>query len=446
MATFAGLKAAYDWLDGHVNHERNLGGVRYDGGAFEIEGFARRLEGLGAPQRGLRTIHIAGTRGKGSAALALEALLEAAGLKTAVYTSPHLNEYRERIRSGGRTIAAERFCALLGRVADLADGFGTVFEALTAVFFLAAREVGADWAIVEAGLGGRLDATNVIDPGPVLLTRIGLEHTRLLGATIEAIAGEKAAILKGGGWAVAGCQEASGAAERVFRRRAAAVGAPLALAPEVCPLTDLRAHAAGLDLDFLFEGRPLALRTPLLGPFQAENIQNALAVLDRMRRGGAATDLGDGAIAAALGRLAVPGRMQRIGNGPEWILDGAHCPTAAAALARAMEAHFGAEPAVALVGMMEDKDHDGFFAELAHWRGWRGVVCYRPPSPRALPADRLAEAARRYFDTVDFYDDLDGALQKIARLADTINRVVACGTLYGIGPIQAKVGRRIWAN
>lgn len=440
MTTFAGLAAACAWLDGHINHERNLGQAPYDGRAFEIEGFARGLESLGSPQRGLRTIHIAGTRGKGSAALALEALLEAAGLKTAVYTSPHLNEYRERIRIGGRMIDAGRFCALMGRIADLPDdvGFKTVFEILAALYFLAARESGVDVAIVETGLGGRLDSTNVIDPGPVLLTRIGLDHTRLLGETIEVIAAEKAAILKPGGWGVAGSQDDSGAAGRVFRRRAADVGAPLVSAPEICPLASLRAHRGGLDLDYIFEGRPLAIRTPLLGPFQSENIQNALAVLACLRRRGVAADLTDAAIAGALGNLDLPGRMQRVGRDPEWILDGGHCPTAASALARAMQAHFGAEPAVALVGMMDDKDHEGFFAALSQWNGWRAVVCYRSPSPRALPAEKLAEAARRHFAHVDFCDDLDRAFQKIVRLADTNTRAVACGTLYGIGPIQAK--------
>lgn len=441
MATFAGLDAAYAWLEGHVNYERNLGHVRYGEAEFDLDAFARALGSIGSPQRGLRTLHIAGTRGKGSAALALESLLESAGLKTAVYTSPHLSEYRERIRIGGRMISPELFCELLGRIAaaEAENKFKTVFEILTALHFLAACESNADWAIVETGLGGRLDCTNVIDPGPVLFTRVALEHTRLLGGTIDAIATEKAAILKPGGWAVFGAQEDSRAAEAVFRRRATEVAAPLAYAPTICPLRELRAHSAGLDLDFVFEGKPLAIRTSLLGPFQAENIQTALAMLACLRERGIATALTEPKIAEALDHLTIPGRMQRVGAAPEWIFDGAHCPTAAAALARAMQAHFGDEPALAFVGMMADKDHEGFFAGLAGWGGWRGVVCYRPPSPRGLPAEKLAEAARHYFATVEFCDDLNDALQKTVHLVDTTIRIVACGTLFGIGPIQAKV-------
>ncbi|MEN6626576.1 MAG: cyanophycin synthetase [Candidatus Sumerlaeia bacterium] len=447
MAKFTTLDEAYAWLGGQINYERNLGQVNYNDRTFEVEAFARRLESLGSPQRGLRAVHIAGTRGKGSAALTLEALLEAAGLKTAVFTSPHINEFRERIRIGRRPIAPELFCDLLGRIADMprpepaarSHGFKTVFELLTALFFLAAREAGVDFAIVETGLGGRLDATNVLDPGPVLLTRIGLEHTRLLGDTLGAIAGEKAAILKPGGWGVMGAQEESGAAEGVFRRRAAETGASLVSAAELCPLAGLRAHAGGLDLDFVFEGRPLAVRTKLLGPFQAENIQNGLAMLAALRARGIAAGLADDSMISALTPLSFPGRMQRAGAGPEWILDGGHCPTAAAALARAMEAHFGSEPAVALVGMMDDKDHRAFFSALTRWPGWRAAVCYRPPSPRALPAESLAAVAYQFFEHVEFYDDLEIALQKTVHLTDKKTRIVACGSLYGIGPILARV-------
>jgi dihydrofolate synthase/folylpolyglutamate synthase len=155
---FEDLPGAYAWLDGQVNYERQLGQIAYSGQTFELEGFRRRMGRLGDPQRGLRTVHIAGTRGKGSAALALEALLQAAGLKTAVYTSPHLREYRERIRVNGEILDGGTFTELLRQVAeaDQKSGgeqgtsdlsgrpFKTVFESLTALFFLAARESGAE--------------------------------------------------------------------------------------------------------------------------------------------------------------------------------------------------------------------------------------------------------------------------------------------------------------
>lgn len=447
---FANLAAAYAWLNSQIDYERILGAISYDGKTFELEGFRRRLAGLGEPQRGLRTIHIAGTRGKGSAALALEALLEASGLRTAVFTSPHLHEYRERVRIGGESMGAELFAALLGEVAGTgtaggrpesepggdSHGFKTVFEHLTALFFLAARRLGVDWAIVETGLGGRLDATNVLDPGPVLLTRIGLEHTHLLGDTIGKIAGEKAAILKRGGWGVAAAQEPGGEAGEVFAGRAAGVGARLDAAPELCPIRRLEAHRGGLRLEIGFEGRLLALELPLFGEFHAENLQNALALLSRLRGEGLVPRVADARLVEALVRLRLPGRMERVCAAPELFADGGHCPTAARALARAMAAHFGQEPAGLLVGMMEEKDHAGFFRELAGWGGWRWVGCYRVASPRAAEPAKLAQAALSYFCNTVVYENLDMALEFLAKNAEEQGRVVATGSLYSIDRLQ----------
>jgi dihydrofolate synthase/folylpolyglutamate synthase len=446
MPLFDDLAGAYGWLNAQVNYERQLGRLPSLDQAFELEGFRRRLAPLGDPQRGLRTLHIAGTRGKGSAALALEALLRAAGLRTAVYTSPHLREYRERIRLDGEPISGELFTRLLRRIAEASPAtepaenagrpFKTVFENLTALFFLAARESGADWAIVETGLGGRLDATNVLEPGPVLLTRIGLEHTHLLGDTLTKIAGEKAAILKPGGWAVAAAQAEGGEAEAVFRARAAATDARLAWAPELCPIRRLEPHAQGLRLELEFMGRPLPLELGLYGTWQAENIQNALAMLTRLAEERLVAPLAAQQVAAALARLRIPGRMEKVCASPEVFADGGHCPTAAAALARTMRGHFGEEPAGLLVGMMEEKDHDGFFRELARWNHWAWVGLYQVDSPRAATPETLARAARRHFHNIFLYKNLEQALQSLPSHDEKVSRIVACGSLYSIAHLQ----------
>lgn len=464
---FNDLDGAYAWLDGQVNYERQLGRIAYSDQTFELEGFRRRLGRLGNPQRGLRTLHIAGTRGKGSAALILEAVLQAAGFRTAVYTSPHLHEYRERIRVDGAVIGGEAFTAGLRRVAaagpvegpgaDLAGRpFKTVFESLTALFFLIARERGVDWAIVETGLGGRLDATNVVDPGPVLLTRIGLEHTHLLGDTLGAIAGEKAAILKPGGWGVAAAQAPGGEAEAVFRARAAATGARLDWAAGICPIRRLAPHPGGLRLELEFQGRPLRLELGLYGEFQAENIQNALGLLGRLIEDSRDADCGTenmkfgiqypgfricdrdwaAVIARALDGVRIAGRMEKVCAAPEVFADGGHCPTAAAALARTMQGHFGEEPAGLLVGMMEEKDHDGFFRELVRWPHWAWVGVYGVESPRAAAPERLAAAARYHFQDIRVYENLEQALMIATEDADKVNRLIATGSLYSIGRLQ----------
>jgi dihydrofolate synthase/folylpolyglutamate synthase len=459
---FASIGDAYAWLDGHVNLERSLATASYDADTFGLEPFRRRMTALGDPHRGLRTIHIAGTRGKGSAALALEALLRASGLRVATYMSPHLREYRERVRIDGESITADGFRRLLERVAavpavlgvpaiddDAADvsptghptGFKTVFENLTALFFLAARESGVDWAVVETGLGGRLDATNVLEPGPVLLTRIGLEHTQLLGDTRRQIAGEKAAILKPGGLAVAGAQappepDGDPGAIPVFTERACQAGAPLAWASELCPILETLPSPAGQRVSLGFEGEPLALDLPLLGTFVAENLQNALAMLAVLREQGRVPRAPRERLRLALEALALPGRMERVCLDPLLIADGAHCPTGAAALADSMLAHFSHAPADLILGMMSDKDHAGFLTALAKWDGWRRVFCYPIPSNRSADPRYLAELARRHFDDARACSDLVNALQLCLGVVEKERMVVGAGTLYGVAALQ----------
>jgi dihydrofolate synthase/folylpolyglutamate synthase len=445
--SFQSLTAAYAWLDGQVNYERNLGAVQYNTRVFELEAFRRRLDALGAPQRGLHTLHIAGSRGKGSAAAALDCLLRASGLTTARFTSPHLHEYRERISLNGEMIGADAFMRLLERVAEHgvprqpdstagANAFKTVFEHLTALFFLAARQHAADWAIVEVGLGGRLDATNVLDPGPVLLTRIALEHMHLLGNTLSEIAAEKAAILKTGGWAVAGTQATSPSAFSeaglIFQQRSATMQTPLRWAEALCPLLRASASPQGLALTYEFEGEPLSLPLQLFGTYQAENLQNALALFSELRRRELVPAVPAPQLSKALQTLKIPGRMEPILETPAVMIDGAHCPAGAAALARAMDAHFGAESAVAVVAMLADKDHDAFFRALSAWPHWTELWCYEPLSPRALPAAELARHARPWFPRVRVFDSFKALLESVAANSEKHPRYIATGSLHSL--------------
>lgn len=440
---FQNLTEAYEWLDSHINYERSLDRLGYDNRTFEIESFRRRLDRLGNPQRGLRTIHIAGTRGKGSAALTIEALLQAHGYRTATYTSPHINEYRERIRIDGRNLSPEDFTQGMSTIAELSAATGadsprafkTVFENLTALFFLAAREHQVDWAIVETGLGGRLDATNVLDPGPVLLTRIGLEHTHLLGDHLTDIAQEKAAILKPGAWGVAGAQHDPSVLE-VFRRRSESTRTRLDQAQALCPIHSLTTHPDGLDIELGWEKGPLSITTPLLGGFQAENLQNALAMLHSLAARELIQPLDPHLIRTVLKNMRLPGRMERISRRIDLIVDGAHCPTAARALARAMDEHFGDQGWGLAVAMMRDKDHEAFLEALSSWPGWRWIACYRAPTPRAADPSHLASLARRYFHTVYCGEHIESLLESLPECAEKETRVVATGTLFSIARIQ----------
>lgn len=433
-------------LEGRIDYERRPERLEYDARTFELEGFARLLGRLGDPHRAVPAIHIAGTCGKGSTVLILESLLREIGLSVATYTSPHFRDYTERIRINGKPSAGADFARLLAEVerADArgapdarsgspAEGFKTVFEHLTAMFFLAARENRVDRMIVETGLGGRLDSTNVLPAGPVALTRIDLEHTHLLGPTVERIAAEKAAILKPGGWGVCSPQEEG--ARRVFRERSESTGAPLSDAASIVPVHEVIADESGLRLRVDWFGEEAELATPVLGTFQAENFTTALAVVAELARRGEIPRPSVDTVARAFASVELTGRMQRVT--PKLIADSAHCPRAARGVAETMRAHFAAGAdgprAVALVALSRDKDHAGFFRELAAWPGWAGVVVRGGSHPRLAPAADLARAAVRFFPLILEGHDLDSALGLIRDREDWRDLpVVSTGSCFGV--------------
>lgn len=446
-APFSRLDEAYAWLDAHINYEKRLDRISARDEAFKLDPVRRLLSRLGHPERQGVSVHIAGSRGKGSSAMALEALLRASGLRVATFTSPHIHEYRERIRLDGAPIPPEAFVECLAEVAcayrperENAQTFQTVFELLTASFFVAARRARADVLIVETGLGGRLDCTNVLEPGGVLLTRIGLEHTHILGKTVEAIAAEKAAILKPGGWGVTTRQE-SPAATRVFDERAAATGAPLLRAEREIPLRNERYTPKGMNLEFDDAGTSLQLDLPLYGPFLGENLQGVLAFYRELMRRENLTPLSPAGIARELAGLRLRGRMEPLPlhgrPGVRLFVDGAHCPMGARAVARTLEAHFGANAeAIAVVGMMADKDHNGFFEALKTWPHWRRIIGYQLSSmPRAAPAESVAAAAKPHFPEVETCSNLRTALQLALDQADERAMIVALGSMFSVGPV-----------
>ncbi len=437
--SFDSPASAYAWLDGHINYERNLGSVRYGERTFELESFRSLLKNLGDPHRGIRAIHIAGSCGKGSSALMLEALLRASGQNVATYMSPHIREYRERIRLNGEPISGETFCRLLEQAAQTGyakdDGkrtFKTVFEFLTTIFFLAARQAKVDWMVVETGLGGRLDATNVLDPGPVLFTRIGMEHTHLLGPTIEAIAGEKAAILKPGGWGIVAAQEGA-TAGKVFERRSSETGAPVEFAERICPLTKRDFNGDGMKLTYTYKRGDLSLSLPWFGPFLSQNLQGALAVMEGLQDRELLNPISNEELEESLVTMHLPGRMEPAPGYPKLLADSGHCPPAARGVAETMAAHFPHGKAVAVVGMASDKDHPGFLEALAGWKGWEGLICYRIESPRVEPAESLAGAGRRFFPSAECCDNIRVALELAGKRAEKENSlIVATGSTYSV--------------
>jgi dihydrofolate synthase / folylpolyglutamate synthase len=323
------------------------------------------LGALGDPHRSLRGALIGGTNGKGSTQALVAGALRGAGLRVGQTPKPHLSSYRERIVVDGEAIGEADLAAMLREVLDAAEGLerrhgpATEFEILTACAFLWLARCRVDVAVVEVGLGGRLDATNAWDGGVAAVTNVGLDHQELLGASVEAIAREKAAIIKRGDLAVTG---AHGPALRVISRRAARLGVPLRASAA------LEHDSTDLGGTTLHHPRLGSLRVGLLGRHQAANAAVALGVLEALAEAGIA-DAADEVIRAAFGSARWPGRLELLeADGVPVLLDGAHNVDGAMALAEAIEdlrPHLPAGRAALLLGAVREKDVAAIVAALA---------------------------------------------------------------------------------
>ena len=406
---------------------------------LSLERMWRILEGLGNPQTKLPpVIHVAGTNGKGSTLAILRAILEAAGLKAHCYTSPHLVKFHERIRLSDELIAEDALAALLEECEQANEGHAiTFFEITTAAAFLAFAREPADYLILEVGLGGRLDATNVIDsPRLSVITTIDYDHQQYLGDTLTQIAHEKAGILKRGCAAIVGAQPDEARAE--IERVAARVGAPLQIANQ-----DWQSFEQHGRLVFQDEAGLLDLPMPhLQGRHQIDNAGNAVAAVREL----ADPRVAEAHIALGLKSVTWPARMQRLGAGSlsphiaadaELWLDGGHNPSAGRVLAQAFsdlnDRH--SRPLVLVWGMLNTKDAGQFigaFAGMAH----RVVALTIPGEENAVPAETLAELARANGLPAETASSLEAALRQ-ASLITPAPRILICGSLYLAGRVLA---------
>jgi dihydrofolate synthase/folylpolyglutamate synthase len=371
---------------------------------------------LGDPQLAFPSIHITGTNGKTSTARMIDSLLRELDLRTGRYTSPHLESVTERICVDNEPLGAARFAAVFDEVApfaELVDGRHadrvTFFELLTAMAFAAFADAPVDAAVVEVGLGGRWDATNVINAPVAVVMPISLDHVGILGPTIEAIATEKAGLIHPGATVVSAIQPE--AAVRVLVERAATVGATI-LAEGLTFGVRTRAVAVGgqlLELQGL-AGIYEDVFLPLYGEHQASNAACALAAVESFLGSAEREPLDADVVRAAFAKVSSPGRLEVIRRSPTVLIDGAHNPAGAAALAAALEDAFTFDRLVAVVAMLDDKDAGGVLAELEPVVS--NVVATTNGSPRAMPAMALAEIARDVFgeDRVAVSERLDDAI------------------------------------
>ena len=404
----------------------------------------RLLERLGHPEARLPpVVHVAGTNGKGSTVAYLRAMLEAAGRRVQVYTSPHLVRFHERIRLAGRLIPEAELAALLAEC-EAANGAEpiTYFEITTAAAFLAFARHPADVLLLEVGLGGRLDATNVVErPALSVITPVSIDHTQFLGDTLEAIAFEKAGILKPGVPAVIGPQ--APAARSVIEAQAARVGAPVHIHGRDWDF-EPGGDAAG-DWTFRFGARRLRLPAPALpGAHQVANAATALACVERLDGFG----LGAAARRRGLAEAAWPGRLQPLTEGllrealpRDWELwlDGGHNVAAAESLLR-MAAKWRDRPLHVVYGMMRQKAVESFLRLLGPVAASLSAVPI-PGEGGALSAAEAAEAARAAGFTAAPFDGVSGALAAVTQKGSGgPARVLICGSLYLAGRVLAENG------
>jgi len=372
------------------------------------------LDALGDPQRAFRTVHVAGTNGKGSTCAMIEAGLRASGIHTGLFTSPHLIEPTERIRIDGVPVTHEQFrraFEVVHRTAESLplDCHPTYFETVTAMGFWLFREIRAETAVIEVGLGGRLDATNVVEPALTVITPIDFDHEVYLGHTIEAIAGEKAGILKAGVQAVFARQRAE--AEAVIEARAAELAIPVARAAEF-EVGDFEIDARGAR----FSG----LVCPLAGEHQVENAVAAVLALQAL-----------GVPPQGIAEAHWPGRLEQVAPNPDIILDGAHNPAAARALARHLERFYAGRKLWLIYGAMRDKAVEeiaGILFPLAD-----ELMFTTANSTRALRPEALAELAGRGQTA----PDVGAALAAVRSQASADDVVMITGSLFLVGEARA---------
>lgn len=354
-----------------------LKNARYDLATIRI-----LLAALGDPQRHGRFIHVAGTNGKGSTCAMIESGLRAAGFSTGLYTSPHLAQPTERIRMSGHPISEQEFADAFDTVHQCAESLlaqgrisrhPTYFESVTAMAFLTLTP--SDWIVLEVGLGGRLDATNVIHPKLCVITPVDLDHEAFLGRGIESIAFEKAGILKPGVPAVVTPQRDE--ADRVIKERAAELGVEI-IDPRGWPIANAVFDREGSRFDL----KGLSIICPLAGEHQMENARTAAVALETLGVPGAA-------IQSGIAAVRWPGRLERVSRNPEIILDGAHNPAGARALAAYLDRFYAKESLTLIYGAMRDKAVEEVAGTL--FPRFAKVIVTAPRQPRALAPRNLLE-------------------------------------------------------
>ena len=421
-------KEALEFIYSFTDYEK-LRGYRYSPEEFNLARMEKLLELAGNPHLSFLSFHVAGTKGKGSTCAMIESALRAQGYRTGLYTSPHLHTFRERIQIAGELVsekdvtwAVEKLKPLVEKVEGL-----TTFEIITALAFLLFAHKGVEVAVVEVGLGGRLDATNVITPLVSVITSLSFDHIQLLGNTLTSIAREKAGIVKKGVPVVSAPQEKE--ALEVIEEEAKLKDSPLVLVGEDWVWEGIEREREGQSFTIKRLNPPgfsLKVRIPLLGTFQPENATVAVAALDTARHRG--LSISDEAIKGGLERVRWPGRLEILQSSPLFIVDGAHNVESARFLAQSLRELFSWNRFFLIFGASADKDIAGMMAELLPLAD--EVIFTRASHPRAASPEEMLEKAKALGFSGKVVEPAGKAVEKALRDSGPEDLICVTGSLF----------------
>lgn len=416
---------------------------RYSPDQFDLARMQDFMDYLDNPQRSYPIIHIAGTKGKGSVSALCASTLQCAGYLTGLYTSPHLEDYSERIQINGKTILPDELIDLVEEVRPYLDQGTrlTTFEITTALAFLYFARKNVTAVVAEVGLGGRLDATNIVTPVVSIITSLSFDHSEFLGYTLAAIAGEKAGIIKPGVPVVISPQndEARLVIERVARENEARiikVGKDFLFAPArrslknqtflVWSASEQSLVDAYIESGGIVEWEPTRLTIPLLGYHQVENAATAYAALMTANNNGLA--INSNAIVEGFAMVQWPARFEVLQLSPPVIIDSAHNRDSALKLRLALDDYFPGQYVILIFGVSEDKDVEGMFAELMPRVNM--VIATRSVHPRSMDPDQLVNFAHRYGKQVKVTKDVEEALGEALQLVTEDAMILVAGSIF----------------
>lgn len=433
----------------NLTYEQAIGymdGLLKFGMKMGLERIMALSEALGSPHKQLRVIHIAGTNGKGSTATFIQTILSEAGYRTALYMSPYVRDLRERIQIDGRIIGKEEFADIISEIKPVAEKIGqtelgpvTEFEMKTMAAFLYFARQRVDFAVMEVGMGGRFDATNIVEPYVTVITNISLDHTEHLGDTVEKIAFEKAGVIKTGSVLVTAVDDEQ--AWRVILDRAREEGAEVwrvigsHAKKSGSPSADVQFKYISKEDGFSIRGPELqiiGLKPGLIGQFQHVNAATAIAAVLALEKYEVRIPLQ--AIRAGVSYAYIPGRLEVMQDNPKLVVDGAHNPAAARSLAKAVRENFKYDRLILVVGMLKTHPCEGVLARLVPMAST--VIVTQSTWSKALPAEKLAVEARKHCDNVETIPNVPNAVKRALEIAKRDDLILVTGSFYTVGEVE----------